>query len=166
MASVLGQHLRSFLLPIWEFLRNTNTVIHNSIFIKSKKIMEGGHGTYSVGTWVYQVWRLWKQQRKALTWPLGLVAQAGMSSYLSSWTVHLALLAIKPGLTGLCPCLHNTTAPICNITRILYFYVYIYVIVPGSAETQRGFLSFSIFLNETEKLSSSLSNQLLAKTWR
>ena len=61
-----------------------NVVIHNTIFIKSKKFTEGGHGTYSVGTWLYQVWRLWKQQRKSLMWPLGLVAQAGMFELLDS----------------------------------------------------------------------------------
>lgn len=49
-ASVLGQHLSGLLLPIWELFRNMNVVIHNTDFLESKKLTEGGHGTHSVGT--------------------------------------------------------------------------------------------------------------------
>lgn len=63
---------------------------------------------------------------------------------------------------------HCTTANQYVISHVFYISVYLYVIVSGATAVQRAFLSFFLkfFVNEKERLSSSLSDQLLAKMGR
>lgn len=63
---------------------------------------------------------------------------------------------------------HCTTANQYVTSHVFYICVYFYLIVSGATEVQRAFLSFFLkfFVNEREQLSSSLSDQLLAKMRR
>lgn len=87
---------------------------------------------------------LW-EQRKSLTWPLGLVAQTGMFGFLDSasgtpgnktWTDRFMSPFIQ---------YHCTSANQYVTSHVFYICVYLYVIISGATEVPAAFLSF--FLN-------------------
>lgn len=82
---------------------------------------------------------------------------------LVSWTVHLALLAIKPELTGLCLHLYNITATLQTNTYFIFVLPLCNYLWSHRGTESFSVLLFKFFVNKREQLSSNLSDQLLAK---